>query len=253
MLRRRLFRLYEYGVTIESSTTYDSHLRNDCIVTRRPEWRVGGARSRTHTRAPFYTPPLRLTSAPGLRGLSRTPASRDPDSLPDRDAGAAVHASQRAELSGHRGAAEARSRGRPGHGRSGESDGRRAGRPPPGCGSSRDRERTSGQRRSPEVRAVPGTDATGNVEHRERGASALSVNLENARIQNTTFYAIHTRAALRPVNDAHLKTRPCLSSFMPNSTSNSQLSQYRHTSVEISPRLPHALGVTDNRRLRHAA
>ena len=26
-----------------------------------------------------------------------------------------------------------------------------------------------------------------------------SVNLENARIQNTTFYAIHTRAALRPV------------------------------------------------------
>lgn len=146
-----------------------------------------------------------------------------------------------------------RSRGRPGHGRSGESDGRRAGRPPPGCGSSRDRERTSGQRRSPEVRAVPGTDATGNVEHRERGASALSVNLENARIQNTTFYAIHTRAALRPVNDAHLKTRPCLSSFMPNSTSNSKLSQYRHTSVEISPRLPHALGVTDNRRLRHAA
>ena len=106
MLRRRLFRLYECGVTIESSTTYDSHLRNDCIVTRRPEWRVGGARSRTHTRAPFYTPPLRLTSAPGLRGLSRTPASRDPDSLPDRDAGAAVHASQRAELSGHRGAAE---------------------------------------------------------------------------------------------------------------------------------------------------
>ena len=103
-------------------------------------------------------------------------------------------------------------------------------------------------------------DATGNVEHPSEHREPVrservsgSVNLENARIQNTTFYAIHTRATLRPVNDAHLKTRPCLSSFMPNSTSNSQLSQYRHTSVEISPRLPHALGVTDNRRLRHAA
>ena len=103
-------------------------------------------------------------------------------------------------------------------------------------------------------------DATGNVEHPSEHRRSVrservsgSVNLENARIQNTTFYAIHTRAALRPVNDAHLKTRPSLSSFMPNSTSNSQLSQYRHTSVEISPRLPHALGVTDNRRLRHAA
>ena len=42
-------------------------------------------------------------------------------------------------------------------------------------------------------------DATGNVEHPTRAWSegALSVNLENARIQNTTFYAIHTRAARR--------------------------------------------------------
>ena len=102
-------------------------------------------------------------------------------------------------------------------------------------------------------RAVPGRRDGKRRASRAWSEGALSVNLENARIQNTTFYAIHTRATLRPVNDAHLKTRPCLSSFMPNSTSNSQLSQYRHTSVEISPRLPHALGVTDNRRLRHAA
>ena len=193
-----------------------------------------------------------------MRGLSRTPASRDPDSLPDRDAGAAVHASQRAELSGHRMPGAAEPGRRLGHGRSGESDGRRAGRPPPGCGSSRDRERTSGQRRSPETgssgqtrRETSSIQASIASVRSERVSG--SVNLENARIQNTTFYAIHTRATLRPVNDAHLKTRPCLSSFMPNSTSNSQLSQYRHTSVEISPRLPHALGVTDNRRLRHAA
>ena len=147
--------------------------------------------------------------------------------------------------------------GRPGHGRSGESDGRRAGRPPPGCGSSRDRERTSGQRRSPETGtagAVPGRrDGKRRASRAWSERVRIRYDLENARIQNTTFHAIHTRAALRPVNDAHLKTRPCLSSFMPNSTSNSQLSQYRHTSVEISPRLPHALGVTDNRRLRHAA
>lgn len=188
-----------------------------------------------------------------MRGLSRTPASRDPDSLPDRDAGAAVHASQRAELSGHRGAAEPG--GAQGTGGPARATGVGPDAPRPDA-DLRATERGRVDRGGVQRRAPPGqfrADATGNVEHRERGASALSVNLENARIQNTTFYAIHTRATLRPVNDAHLKTRPCLSSFMPNSTSNSQLSQYRHTSVEISPRLPHALGVTDNRRLRHAA
>ena len=145
-----------------------------------------------------------------------------------------------------------RSRGAP-RARAVRRERRASGRTPPArmriFARPREDEWTEAESRDGQFRA----DATGNVEHRERGASALSVNLENARIQNTTFHAIHTRAALRPVNDAHLKTRPCLSSFMPNSTSNSQLSQYRHTSVEISPRLPHALGVTDNRRLRHAA
>ena len=168
MLRRRLFRLYEYGVTIESSTTYDSHLRNDCIVTRRPEWR----RSLAYTRVLHFTPPLRLTSAPGLRGLSRTPASRDPDSLPDRDAGAAVHASQRAELSGHRGAAEP---GAP-RARAVRRERRASGRTPPArmriFARPREDEWTEAESRDGQFRA----DATGNVEHpsehRERAERA---------------------------------------------------------------------------------
>ena len=106
MLRRRLFRLYEYGVTIESSTTNDvRHLRNDCIVTRRPEWRRSLAYTQTHACSILY-PTVTSYERSRLARLVAHARFRDPGSLPDRDAGAAVHASQRAELSGHRGAAE---------------------------------------------------------------------------------------------------------------------------------------------------
>ena len=167
MLRRRLFRLYEYGVTIESSTTNDvRHLRNDCIVTRRPEWRRSLAYTRT--RAPFY-PTVTSYERSRLARLVAHARFRDPGSLPDRDAGAAVHASQRAELSGHRGAAEP---GAP-RARAVRRERRASGRTPPArmriFARPREDEWTEAESRDGQYRA----DATGNVEHRERGSERV--------------------------------------------------------------------------------